>query len=231
MSKASLNGFNCDKEGLLVTVSHKEHDANSDSHASTIFFLPSCFFWVYFFFFYSFARFQISDFWIQWYSTLVWKHWGERKSRSSAAEGDKQGHKSWSLSSLQPMFQGAVISGRINWGRVTEEVLWGQDTQLFQTHSHQLLFFFFHGEAKEEWRAKTPLQACTTRGGLMGGGLGQGDNEAASLLPPLSYGPVYSWITELGPHCKCAVQTTPDKCSVWLLAAQTNRDPISNSLT
>lgn len=47
----------------------------------------------------------------------------------------------WFLGLLHPMFLGTVISGKVKWGRMTEEVRWGRDTQLFQTNSHQLFFF------------------------------------------------------------------------------------------
>ena len=46
----------------------------------------------------------------------------------------------WFRGLLNPMFLGTVISGKVKWGRITEEVLWGRDTQLFQTDSHQLFF-------------------------------------------------------------------------------------------
>lgn len=97
--------------------------------------------------------------------------WGtEKQWLIQSSKRDKQGHNYCGrfLRLLQPVLQGAVISGKIKWGRMTKEVLSGKDAQLFHTDSHQLLFSC--GEGNEEWRAPTPLQACTTRGGLREGG-------------------------------------------------------------
>lgn len=48
----------------------------------------------------------------------------------------------------------------IKCGRITGEVLWGWETQLFQTHSYQLLFFC--REEKKKWLAPTPLRGRVT---------------------------------------------------------------------
>lgn len=117
------------------------------------------------------------------------------------------------------MLLGTVISGMIKWGRITGEVLWGWETQLFQTCSYQLLFFW---REEKKWLALTPLRACTTRVGGFGEG---GWDEVTMRLLLYSFHSVRILFTcELlcfGPCCKCAVQTTPDKCSVWLPTAQT----------
>lgn len=99
------------------------------------------------------------------------------------------------------------------------EVLWGWETQLFQTHSYQLLFFC--REEKKKWLAPTPLRACTTRVGVFGEG---GWDEVTMRLLLYSLHSVGILFTPellcFGPCWKCAVQTTPDKCSVWLPTAQ-----------
>lgn len=114
-------------------------------------------------------------------------------------------------------------------------------------------YYYRGGKMREDDRGRSTGPACTAvlarlpqlsfskwgKGGMAcqynaqqeEGIVGQGDNEAASLQPGLGYGSVYSSLTALGPHWKCAVQTTPDKCSVWLQAAKTNCDPIFHSLT
>lgn len=118
------------------------------------------------------------------------------------------------------MLLGTVISGMIKWGRITGEVLWGWETQLFQTRSYQLLFFC--REEKKKWPAQTPLRACTTRVGVFGEG---GWDEVTMRLPLYSLHSAGILFTPellcFGLCCKCAVQTTPDKCSVWLPTAQT----------
>lgn len=99
------------------------------------------------------------------------------------------------------------------------EVLWGWETQLFQTHSYQLLFFC--REEKKKWLAPTPLRACTTWVGVFGEG-GWDEVTMRQLLYSLhSVGILFTpELLCFGPCWKCAVQTTPDKCSVWLPTAQ-----------
>lgn len=128
------------------------------------------------------------------------------------------------------VFLGTVISGKVKWGGMTEEVLWGQESQLFQTNSQQLFFFLFSaGRKRRNGLHRHLFRHAQQEEWLWDGWFGRGDNKTASLQPPLRLGPVYSWMTVLGPQWKCASQTTPDKCSVWLLAAQTNPDPICHS--
>lgn len=113
---------------------------------------------------------------------------------------------------------------------MTEEVLRGQESQLFQTNSQQLLFFLFSaGRKRRNGLHRHLFRHAQEEECLWDGWFGRGDNKTASLQPPLRLGPVYSWMTVLGPQWKCVSQTTPDKCSVWLLAAQTNSDPICHS--
>lgn len=65
------------------------------------------------------------------------------------------------------------------------EVFWGWETQLFQTHSCQLLFFC--REVKEEMACTDTSPGIAQQGEAFffffsgKGGLGWGDNEAASL--------------------------------------------------
>lgn len=65
---------------------------------------------------------------------------------------DKQGRKhcGWKLTDFSGLytqcFLGTVISGKVKWGGMTEEVLWGQESQLFQTNSQQLFFFLQGGK-------------------------------------------------------------------------------------
>lgn len=86
-----------------------------------------------------------------------------------------------------------------------------------------IIFFFFCREKEKEWLAPTPLQACTKRGGVCGGGW----DEVTMRLLLYSLHSVRISITVLGPRWKCAVQTTPNKCSVWLLAANKPSPPFS----
>lgn len=94
-------------------------------------------------------------------------------------------------------------------------VLWGWETQLFQTHSYQLLFFC--REEKKKWLTLTPLRACTTRVGVFWEG-GWDEVTMRLLLYSLHAVGILSTPELLcfRPCWQCAVQTTPDKCSVWL---------------
>lgn len=79
-------------------------------------------------------------------------------------------------------------------------------------------YYFSPREGRGWRRAWTHAGARIRRGGL-----GWYEVTMRLLFYGLSYGPVYSWITELPLRRKPAVQTTPDKRSVWLLAAQTRK--------
>lgn len=106
---------------------------------------------------------------------------------------------------------------------MTEEVLRGWETQLFQTDSYQLLFFFCR-EERQEWLARTHIFRHTQQKEMLWEGSWDGVTIRRLLYCLHS-------VLNYGPHLKCAVQTTPDKCSVWLLAAETNHDPIFHSFT
>lgn len=123
--------------------------------------------------------------------------WGMENSKtlSRAAKRDKQGHKycggkcAYFSGFDSQCFLGTVISGKVKWGRLDCRSSLRQGYTAVSDRLPPIIFL--RGGKGRNGVPKHLFRHAQQEEGLGGGRLGRGDNEAASLQPPLGYGPVY----------------------------------------